>query len=648
MHGPSAMSKENVLELLESQKTAALKVGKLMDRMFLTFKRNRLRGRQAKQYNSTAFEVVNSGISGPGSGAGSFPSEWERKSAGSNSGRPGMSGMSGRVMTISDLRPLQEERFLGYGDRSTYKSSSEEDKESDWDREEINESGKFNKRNRNKPESKRLLRRPNENASTHASASSRRNRLLRRTERIRETEMEMEIEDSDESSADTDEENIIDMFGSDDDEKAIRQKRIKKQVSRSQRVKKTTYKISDEILDLDTEFDTRTYVPTKPKISISRNLPGSRWVVPTGTPIDRDWVLGEEQYSHQYCPQMGDRVVYFPQGHSSLLSEFPSRGRLPPWNSFTGRYPIVECEVRSLSYDFPPTAELRRCKSVVASITLVILRVPDKWKLHQNTGLLQVDLAVARTSRHKDKVEHSFTVDIRNWDDAPDFLVPYHTFAKAMKSPWRAGMEVTADYKATEQEEEASGSNMTRYRGRIVVLSESSPDWPQSPWEALEVLWDTGELQRLGPWEATLIVDPNSSLHQQLNHPSFSPPTIDRNEAIRIEREIGVLMNDRQEDFSPFEFSVDPIVFSSYYSIVSTAFNLSVIASHFIQDICQLYTSYHGLRSFLILFRFDFFVCLSVCLVIYLSIHSFIYFAIYLIIHICCCFLFYLSLMTFK
>ena len=130
-------------------------------------------------------------------------------------------------------------------------------------------------------------------------------------------------------------------------------------------------------------------------------------------------------------------------------------------------------------------------------------------------------------------------------------------------------MEITADYKATDEELEKTGEGVVQYRGRIVALSESTPDWPQSPWEALEVLWDTGDEQRLGPWEATLIVDQGSALYHELQAPSFLPPHINETEATRIEKEIGLLMTEKEEDYSPFEYAVDPEVFPNYYSTVS-------------------------------------------------------------------------------
>ena len=555
--GPDPFLKDHINELLNSQKEAAIKVAKLMDNMYLKFRRNRLNGRQPKQYHQSGIE--------PKTRTASFPTESKSSwPVGAGAGaRPSNGTMGGRVTTFADLRPGQQERFHGYDDLTACKSSSEDGNDSDWDRGEASDDGRSsNKRNKQSKEVRRSGRRVGDNTS---SATSRQNRLLKRTERnrgIQESE-----EDDDLDSADTDEENIQDMFGSDEDNERASRKRVnKKQNVKGTRGKKNSIKISNTDFDDTDENYIRPPVVAKRQIKMQN---GNKSTVPSGTDVDREWLQSDAQTAHQYCPQIGDRVVYFPQGHSALLSEFPARDRLLPWNSFNVRYPAVECQVKDVKFSFPPTAELRRCKSVVATISLAILRTPEKWKLHAHSGSMQVDFSVPRVSRHKENPEHTFIVDIRNWDEIPDFIVPYHLFAKALKCPWRAGMEITADYKATDEELEKTGESVIQYRGKIVTLSESTSDWPQSPWEALEVLWDTGDEQRLGPWEATLIVDQNSSLYHELQTPSFLPPHINETEAIRIEKEIGILMSEKEDDYSPFEFAVDPEVFPNYYYTVS-------------------------------------------------------------------------------
>lgn len=550
--GPDPISKESVKDLLNSTRTASLKVGRLMDRMLLTFRRNRLNGRPAKRYNAAEPDKDSTAFTSSSSSS-SFPLEWKY-----NRIRPGISVPGSRFATFADLRPSAEERFHGYKDQVPYKSSSEEDNESDWDREDVADEGRGRRIKKGGPDVRRSSRKVGEHSAI--SAINRQTRLIKRQERTRFVESEGD-------SADTDEENVLEMYGSDENEERLTRKRVQKKqgVKGPARGRKCGPKTSYAQMDNpDIEYESAPTVTVK---RIPKNVNSMRWTVPVGTEIDREWLQAEQQVAHQYCPQMGDRVVYFPQGHSALLSEFPARDRLLPWNSFNDRYPVVECEVRDIKFEFPPFAELRRCKSVVAAITLVILRTPDKWRLHAQTGTMQVDLAVPRVSRHKGSAEHVFTVDIRNWDEIPDFIVPFHLFEKALKCSWRAGMHISADYKATDEEMERTGKSVVQYKGTIAALSESSPDWSQSPWESLEVLWDTGDEQRLGPWEATLI---SENRHQTNSNPSLSAPHIDTEEALRIEREIGTLMNERESDFNPFEFPVDSNAFTDYYSIVRT------------------------------------------------------------------------------
>jgi hypothetical protein len=149
-------------------------------------------------------------------------------------------------------------------------------------------------------------------------------------------------------------------------------------------------------------------------------------------------------------------------------------------------------------------------------------KVPEKWKLYPTTGVMQCDLAMPRVTRGSG--EQSFNVNIRNWDEVPDFIVPYHMFIRygyecihmykhtyihkymhstmlyvciyiytsvhtnilvwyayihiykhiyiyvnifinrALITPWRAGMEITADYKATEEEIDRTGESTVQYR----------------------------------------------------------------------------------------------------------------------------------------------------------------------------------------
>ena len=433
---------------LKDQKENAFKVGKMMDRMFLTFRRNRLQGRQPRPYNSYQKKIERTDR---------IMSPYESLKLPVGPSGPSGPGGRSRVMTIADL---PEERFQGTGDFSRYKSSSEEDNDSDYDRND--DSG-----GRRKQPVRRSGRRLGEGTGTNsssASAASRRERLAKR-ERNRDF---LEVDESGEL-VDTSEDDELDMYGSDEENERDLGRGARKRIPRKMttkeapRPRKNRPKSSE--LDLDTESHRSSSsvrgVPKPPKhLKYSNN-----WAVPLGTQIDREWLQTDKQEEQQYCPQVGDQVVYFPQGHSALLSEFPARDRLLPWNSFNDRWPVVHCEVRDIIFEFPPAGELRRCQSVVATITLVIVRVPEKWKLVPFQGNMLVDFAVPRTSRHKGNTEHVFTVSIRNWDDVPDFIVPYYMFARALECQWRPGCVITADYKATEKEMEIDDQPTVQYKG---------------------------------------------------------------------------------------------------------------------------------------------------------------------------------------
>ena len=147
------------------------------------------------------------------------------------------------------------------------------------------------------------------------------------------------------------------------------------------------------------------------------------------------------QVEYQYCPQIGDRLVYFLQGHQEMLSNFPEQ-RSPPWMSFAQQWPVVECIVREISFDFPDCNEYRRCKSVIAHVTLGIVRVPTKWTLAATNGLIHVDFSEPRVTRNSiHSKEQTFDISIRN--DSYTFVVPYFMFERAMKQPWREGQLTT-------------------------------------------------------------------------------------------------------------------------------------------------------------------------------------------------------------
>lgn len=96
-----------------------------------------------------------------------------------------------------------------------------------------------------------------------------------------------------------------------------------------------------------------------------------------GNDVSRDWLWTTEQSLIEYVPQLGDIVMYLPQGHREHLSTFPET-TAPPWQSFPRKWPIVVCKVVGISYDFPSAEVFQRSDSIVCNVELQLLKFPPE------------------------------------------------------------------------------------------------------------------------------------------------------------------------------------------------------------------------------------------------------------------------------
>jgi PHD-like zinc-binding domain len=79
-----------------------------------------------------------------------------------------------------------------------------------------------------------------------------------------------------------------------------------------------------------------------------------------GPRVDRDWLLKDacSEQGAVYAPQIGDTVVYFPQGHCAQLEMYP-QNTSPPWRVTGGH--VAVCTVKELKYGFPSAGECADC-----------------------------------------------------------------------------------------------------------------------------------------------------------------------------------------------------------------------------------------------------------------------------------------------
>lgn len=454
-----------------------------------------------------------------------------------------------------------------YKVEDVYYTSSDEDNDSDWENvqspeEEVRRNPRrgsaysrlVNRPSTNARRSQRIRRGDNsdtefDNNYSNNSSLQRQNRLINRNRH------KILISDSDSD-------NESDDFSY--NQRSDRSTRSQKGRSNSRR---------NKVIEEDDEFNEGEKQALTTKLHVKRwpkSIPHG--LIPFGVNVDRTWLQEDRQFVQQYCPQVGDKVLYFPQGHVELLTSFPE-STSPPWTTFGDTWPLVECIVKDVTYSFPTEREYRLCTSVIASLKLVIIRVPMKRTI-SSSGQVSVQLIAPRTTRNTPKSETFFTVSLRNYH-IPDFIIPSYIYQRSMSIQWKQNMMVEVFYKELTENGELY---FKKYQCEIIETSNSRDEWPASPWENVQVRTVTGassssgdvidEYDRISPWEAIPITD--GDIYE-------ATMGLDQTISDSIEMSIGELMENENEIFNPFEFEVDSELFPDYYTIIQVPMYVDLI-----------------------------------------------------------------------
>ena len=414
---------------------------------------------------------------------------------------------------------------------------------------------------------------------------------------------------------DEEEDNVSDMMPSDDDERGTGRRAGR--AVRHPRNRATSDNESSEVVGGGSSSGEQSMRDRKRKTKGTRTTAISRddEVIPSssrrgrkrqqgpdgsismGLELERSWLQQDAPNEFIYSPQVGDLVVYFPQGHKEQLTHF-TESTSPPWVMFGQKLPLYECMVQDISYEFPSEQEFRKCKSAVAKITLVVLRVPSRTTL-TNQGSYLVNFMELRSTRHSSNKSFTFDVKLRD-SGLADFVIPAAIFEKSIQLHWHQGVEIVAKFS---ERDEQGVSVLKDYFGRVERLSNSDPEWPHSPWEALEVIWHTAEsplsntdippmTQRISPWDAM----------PRFSKSSFAQPALPKLEeelCIRWENAVKDLMEKKRERYSPFEYEVDSTVFPEYYSLIAVPSFVDLIRRRLLSGFYRQV----GIRMFL--YRFE-------------------------------------------
>ncbi|GMF31379.1 unnamed protein product [Phytophthora fragariaefolia] len=251
-----------------------------------------------------------------------------------------------------------------------------------------------------------------------------------------------------------------------------------------------------------------------------------------GLKFHREWLqLVSLRSIHQYVPQVGDYVVYLPEGHPGYLryGGMPN----PRYYARLSKFYAIKCRVVDVKYVFPTAEEFVRCSTIKCELALAVLAVP--------TSAVQ---PAGGNEEHKQEEEtkesvSSDTADLFNPESSPfaeftsvneqltpttaepstrfnfkvlyhsndvaNFLVLDHIYESGVCGNWRVGDRVQMPFVQLDEhglEIEAKMSYGTIENIlRKPMTSTNSRDI--SPWECVMVNWDSPDDDTCAvcPWE---------------------------------------------------------------------------------------------------------------------------------------------------
>ena len=253
----------------------------------------------------------------------------------------------------------------------------------------------------------------------------------------------------------------------------------------------------------------------------------------------RAWLLVTDPPAHVdagYVPQLGDVVVYFVQGHQEQLMEYPEaqcQRAQQPWEELA-LGAAEKCEVIDIKYQIPASNE-PACNSVYCLLLLKRLSeslalpkagrkfakgqpVKARWMGagraagHRFPGLVeecnedgtyvvQFDDGDREEREPEDMmVAQTFVVAYRHATDLAEFVLPLYRYERFERNVYGPGDRFKMFYEDSPEP----------YTGTVLGMRPFHPkDFPDSPWQCLEVRWDIGggsgadpdECSQVSPWE---------------------------------------------------------------------------------------------------------------------------------------------------
>lgn len=249
-----------------------------------------------------------------------------------------------------------------------------------------------------------------------------------------------------------------------------------------------------------------------------------------GLKFHREWLqLVSLRSIHQYVPQVGDYVVYLPEGHPGYLRF----GGMPPPRYFArlSKFYAVKCRVVNVKYVFPTADEFIRCSTIKCEISLAVLAVPtsavrpptqiqEGEETKEEPATESMDLFNPESSPFAEftsvddqlnpatsEPSTRFTFKaLYHSNDVANFLVLDHVYESGVCGNWKVGDRVQMPFVQLNQhglevEAKLSYGKIESIIRKPMALSGSEDSI--TPWECITVDWDSPDDDTCAvcPWE---------------------------------------------------------------------------------------------------------------------------------------------------
>eukprot|EP00058_Branchiostoma_floridae_P013593 XP_002599081.1 hypothetical protein BRAFLDRAFT_281464 [Branchiostoma floridae] len=229
----------------------------------------------------------------------------------------------------------------------------------------------------------------------------------------------------------------------------------------SQRQRKAPARLDSESEEEDEEAEERPKPPPKSKKPKRKNKMSLDDIPDEYLPPK--WITDMKPRRSPYVPQVGDEVVYFRQGHELYVDAvrrhkvYEINPRKQPWHKIELREQEI-VRVIGIRYEIGPPL-------------LCCLKL----------GLINPETGVLTGG--------SFTIRYHDMPDVIDFLVLRQVYQQSVEANWQVGDRFRAII------------DDQWWFGTIECQEPFQEEHPDSHFQCFNVCWDTGETERMSPWD---------------------------------------------------------------------------------------------------------------------------------------------------